>query len=253
MNNRKIGLALSGGAALGSAHIGVLKALDENGISIHSISGTSVGALIAALYAFGKNWEEIAKIAKDLDWLDISDMTLSKFGLLSNHKIRDMLHEHIGEAQMENSHFPMAVIATDATSGERVLINRGPVDEAVMASTCIPGIFVPVEKDDQLLIDGGVVENVPCSPFIENKLECDFLIAVNLNAEYATKRPENLIQTLLNSFQFMMVSASKMQSDDADLIIAPDLSAFNGYETDQADGLIEKGYEACIESLKYLD
>ena len=143
--NKKIGLALGGGAVLGAAHIGVLKALKEHDISISYVSGTSIGAFVSAFLAFEKTWEEIEEIAKDLNWLDISGMSLSQFGLLSNKKLGKLIEEYIGDVNFEEAKIPVAMIATDITSGDKVVLDKGNIAQAVMASTCISGIFVPVE------------------------------------------------------------------------------------------------------------
>src|SRR6056297_1172026 len=162
--NKKIGLALGGGAVLGAAHIGVLKALKEHDIQICFVSGTSIGAFVAAFVAFGKTWKEIEEIAKDLNWLDVTSISLFQSGLLSNKKMVELIANHIGDVNIEDANIPAAMIATDITTGKKIVINKGKVAQAVMASTCIPGIFAPVEIGDKLLVDGGIVENVPITP-----------------------------------------------------------------------------------------
>ncbi|HDP97696.1 MAG TPA: patatin, partial [bacterium] len=160
----KIGLALGGGAVLGAAHIGVLKAMEELDIPVHFVAGTSIGALVAALYAFGKDYKQIEKIAAELDWLDVSGLSLSQYGLLSNKKLGKIINKAIGDVDFEDARIPLAMIATDISHGKEVVLKQGNVATAVMASTCIPGIFIPVEIEGKLLVDGGVVENVPISP-----------------------------------------------------------------------------------------
>ncbi|HDQ46136.1 MAG TPA: patatin [bacterium] len=239
---KKIGLALGGGAVLGAAHIGVLKALEEYDIPIRYISGTSIGAFISIFYAFGKRWKEIEEIAKELNWLDVSGLSLSKLGLLSNKKLGERIKETIGDVTFDQADIPLAMIATDITSGEKIVFKEGDVITAVMASTCIPGIFIPVEMDDRLLVDGGLVENVPVSPLKE--MGADFIIGVDLNAEYSRKKPENIVDILLRSFVFTLMSATESQKEKAHILIQPDLSAFNMVDIGQADALIETGYDA---------
>lgn len=167
MKNKKIGLALGGGAVLGAAHIGVLKALEDYGYEITSITGTSIGAFVASLYAFGLPVAEIEKLALKLRWIDISELSLSQFGLLSNENLGDIVIENITGENIEESKIPLAVIATNITSGEKVVLKEGNIKSAVMASTCLPGVFIPVNINNDLLIDGGVTENVPVSPLLE--------------------------------------------------------------------------------------
>ena len=246
--NKKIGLALGGGAVLGAAHIGVLKALKEHDISISYVSGTSIGAFVSAFLAFEKTWEEIEEIAKDLNWLDISGMSLSQFGLLSNKKLGKLIEEYIGDVNFEEAKIPVAMIATDITSGDKVVLDKRNIAQAVMASTCIPGIFVPVEIEDRLLVDGGIVENVPITPLED--MGAEVIIGVDLNAEHARKKPENIIEVLLRSFDFLIKTATELQTAEADILIKPDLSDFNMVDIDQADDLIEVGYKEAIKILQ---
>jgi len=243
----KIGLAFGGGAVLGAAHIGVLKALEEYEIKPACIAGTSIGSFVGAFYAFGKNSSEIEEIGMDLKWLDISGLSLSHFGLLSNKKMAKLLGENIGEARFDHARTPLSIIATDIATGEKVSINSGSVAAAVTASTCIPGIFNPVEIDGRLLVDGGIVENVPVSPLIE--MGAEMIIGVDLISGYSHKRPHNIIEVLLNSFLFALQTASKIQTEEADILVKPDLSAFNMVDTGQTPELIKKGY---LETMKIL-
>jgi NTE family protein len=178
---KNIGLALGGGAILGAAHIGVLSALEERKIKITSIAGTSIGAFIAALYAFGLTPEKIEAKVTDLNWLDAAGFSISKYGLLSNEKLGDIMKKTVGDAQLEDAEIPLAVVATDIAAGERFVFKEGNVAESVRASSCIPGIFVPVEVGTRLLVDGGLVENVPISPLKE--MGAEPIMGVDLNAK----------------------------------------------------------------------
>ncbi len=250
VSKKKVGLALGGGAVLGAAHIGVLRALDEFDIKVSYLAGTSIGAFISAFYGFGKSWQEIQSITTDLDWLDISKISLSQFGLLSNKKLGDIVIDTIGEKSFEDADIPIAMIATDITSGERVVLRQGDIATAIMASACIPGIFIPVEIDDRLLVDGGIVENVPVTPLRD--MGADFIIGVALNAIHSHNKPENIVEVLLNSFDFTIRTATRLQTSEADILINPDLSDFNMINSKQAEDLIEIGYKAAKEKLKEL-
>ena len=130
---QKIGLALGGGAVLGAAHIGVLKAFEENDIRLAALTGTSIGAFIAALYAFGKSADEISEFVHELDWLDVTSLSLSKFGLLSNEKMGERLTEILGEVRFDQAKIPFALVATDLSSGKKELLKQGEVARAVTA------------------------------------------------------------------------------------------------------------------------
>ncbi len=246
--NKKIGLALGGGAILGAAHIGVLRAFDEFDISISFITGTSIGAFVSALYAFDKNWKEIEKIAINLNWLDVSGITLSQYGLLSNKKLGDLITETIGDVNFEKSNIPLAMVAANIFDGEKVILKKGNVAQAVMASTCIPGVFIPVEINKNLLVDGAIVENVPISPL--KKMEADFIIGVDLNAKHKYKKPENVVEVLVNAFDITLINATKLQTERADILITPDLTSFNLIDPDQVPDIIEKGYLEAKKVLK---
>lgn len=244
---QKIGLALGGGAVLGTAHIGVLRAIHELEIEIDYIAGTSIGALIAGLYANGISWEEIEIMTKDLRWLDLSGPTFSKLGLLSNSKMGDLIREKIGEVNLEDSNIPVAMIAADIETLEKIILTKGEVARASMASACVPGIFTPVEIDNRLLVDGGIVESVPVSPL--RKMGADIIIAVDLNSENKSIRPRSLIQVLLRTFSLSSNIATKYQLSNVDVLIAPDLSEFNVTDIKQSSDLIQKGYDEAIKVL----
>lgn len=245
---KKIGLALGGGAVLGAAHVGVLKAIEELDLEISYIAGTSIGAFVAAFYAFGKTPAEIEEIALELTWMDISGVSLFKSGLLSNEKLGELISKHIGDESIENAKIPLAMIATDISSGKKVVLKKGLVAKGVMASTCLPGIFIPVEMDDVTLVDGGIVENVPIDTIKE--MGADFVIGIDLNAKNKYEKPNNILDVIMNSFHFTLKAAAKYQTQNADLLITPDLSKFNMADTSQVKDLIEKGYK---DSLKLLE
>lgn len=246
-----MGLALGGGAVLGAAHIGVLKALEEREARIEFITGTSIGAFVAALYAFGKNWKEINEISCKLKWMDITSISLSRYSLLSNEKFGELLVDHIGDQRIEDADIPLAIIATDASKGEKVILREGSVAQAVMASTCIPGLFKPVKIGGRMLLDGGIVENVPIKTLRE--IGAEYVIGVDLNAEHEYKDPENILDVLMNSFHFIMQQAAKLQTENADLLIKPDLSTFDRADTSQIQEIINKGYEDAMKILEDKD
>ncbi|MDT8338101.1 MAG: patatin-like phospholipase family protein [Sulfurimonas sp.] len=250
LKDKKIGLALGGGAVLGAVHVGVLKALEEEDIKIKAICGTSAGAIVAALYAFGKTPQEIEKIVVEFEWKKLSSLTLSKYGLLSNEKIGEIIKHNIGKKNFEDANIPLGMMATDITTGEKVILNKGSVADAVVASTCIPGIFIPVEIEERLLVDGGIVENVPLS-CLKDK-DVDFLIGVDLVPERSYKKPENVIEVLYNSFNFLVKINKKAQTKEADLTIKPDLSKYNAVDMSQMKELIDLGYKETKRILKEL-
>jgi len=246
--NRKVGLALGGGVVLGAAHVGVIRAVEEAGIKVSFLGGTSAGALVAALYAFGMPWKEMRELLCGLNWLDISKVSLSRFGVLSMSRLEELLEEHLGEAQFQEADIPLAIIATDISSGEKVVLKQGPVAKAVMASSCVPGVFTPVELDGRLLVDGGMLENVPVSALRE--MGAEFIIGVDLNARQNFSRPDNIIELLINAVNLTLQNATGLQTGQADLLIEPDLSRFSVTDTSQINELVEEGYQSAREQLQ---
>lgn len=177
--NTRIGLALGGGAAKGIAHIGVLKAFEEEQIKIHCISGTSAGALIASYYAFGRPAESILSICSTLNLSKIINFTFERGGLFSTNAIREMIHRDLGDVRIEDAEIPLAICATDIETGEQLIFREGNLADVVCASMAVPGLFVPVEIDGRILVDGGLVENVPISPLA--KMGAGITVAVDLS------------------------------------------------------------------------
>jgi NTE family protein len=245
---KKMGLALGGGAVLGAAQVGVLRVIDEYEIRITHVTGTSIGAFVAAFFAYGKSWKEIQEIAGELKWLDITGISLSRFALLSNKKLGELIVKHIGDKKIEDADIPLAMVAADIATGEKIVLKKGPVAQAVMASTCIPGVFNPVEIDGKMLVDGGVVENVPVNTLKD--LGAKRTIAVDLNSQHSYGSPENILDVIMNSYHYTMQASAELQTKDADILLKPDLSAFNRSNMDQVDNLMEKGYKDAKKQLK---
>lgn len=237
-----VGLALSGGAIRGAAHIGVLKVFEAHRIPIDFISGTSIGALVGTLYAFGLSAERIQEIAVDLDWLDVSKFIIPKMGLLSNESMGELLEKLLGPAVIEESKIPLAIVAADVNTGEKVVFRSGPVGHAVMASSCIPGIFAPVQDDGRLLVDGLVVENVPISPLLA--WNADVIVAVDLSGERKYKNADDIIDVIMNAFEIAVDTHTATLLKHADVVIQPRVARFSRTHSDQVMSLIEEGERA---------
>ena len=242
-----IGVALGGGAVYGAAHVGVLRALEESGVSIKFIAGTSIGAFIAALYACGKSPDEIEKTLIQLNWLDISRFKLSRLGLLSNDKLGDQLLKSTGVNDFGETKIPLGVVATDVSSGDHVVMTDGDIGQAVQASTCVPGIFIPVERDGQMLVDGGLVDNVPVS--VVRKLGAQYTVGVDLSRSRPYQKPDDLVDVLINSIDIAIDNATRIQTSDADFLITPTLSSGSRTDTGRVAELVKDGYESTCKQL----
>ncbi|MBT8444544.1 MAG: patatin-like phospholipase family protein, partial [Gammaproteobacteria bacterium] len=177
-DRNKIGVALGGGAVYGAAHIGVLRALEEAGVSIDYVAGTSIGAFVAAMFAAGVSLDDAEQTLLDLGWLDISRISPSRMGFMSNDKLGKELERVAGIDAIEDADIPLGIVATDICSGECIVLTEGDLSLAVRASTCVPGIFIPVEEDGKVLVDGGLVDNVPVSAVRD--LGAEYVIAVDV-------------------------------------------------------------------------
>lgn len=243
----RVGVALSGGASRGIAHIGVLQALKDNGIKIDFLSGTSIGAMVAALYAFGIPIEDIHRRAREMSWLRISSVKISKTALLSNRIMGEIIEDFLGDANIEDSLIPLAIVTTDISHGKKVVLRSGNVSRAVMASTAIPGIFSPIYIDGRLLVDGFLVDNVPIS--ILKEMGADVTIGVNLGTLKEYREPKGIINIIMNAFDIAIDANTSLTSQGADVLIAPKLSEIELSDSARDSRLFDEGYSAALFSL----
>lgn len=177
----KIGLALGCGSARGMAHIGVLKVLERHRISVDIVSGTSMGAFIGGAYASGADVGVLEKVALTVDWKMTAMMfrpTVSHAGLVSGERIKRFLEDGLGNPNIEDLPRPFACVATDILTGEEIVMDRGPLIEAIRASISIPTFFIPVHSKHRFLADGGVVNPVPVD--LARRMGADIVIGVNV-------------------------------------------------------------------------
>lgn len=185
---KKIGLALGSGAVRGWAHMGVIQAMEELGVPIHLVAGTSMGSLVGAFHVTGK-LEVLRNLSHELDWrqaLYFFDVTLPKSGLIDGQKIKEFIDRSVGDIKIEELESPFRAVATDLVTGREVVIDKGDIIEAVRASISVPGIFTPVRLGEMLLVDGGLVNPVPVS--VARAMGADIVIAVDLNHDIQEKR-----------------------------------------------------------------
>ena len=251
---RTLGLALGGGAARGLAHLGVLKVLDEAGVRADVVCGTSAGSIVAALYAGGYSWETIADVTRSLDWVDFVQPVFPKMGLVRADKLERRLEELLGDRTIEEREIPFRAVTVDLIQGEHDVIGPGPVSRAVRASCSIPGIFEPVELGERVLVDGGVLNDVPVD--VCRAMGADFVIAVDLNNDVIQgRKPENVFNVLMYSFA-VMTRAGRTAGGFGDSkwmkVIAPDLADFNYYNLKRIDELIERGEAAARRAMPEL-
>ncbi len=245
------GIALGGGAARGAAHIGVLRALQEHDTRPDFITGTSIGALVGGLYAFGVDLDDLRKAAMGLRWVDMAAATLSRYGLLSNGEIGKLVARFVGDKRLEDAPIPFAALATDIHSGTPVVLKEGRLIDAIVASTSIPGIFVPAQHQGRMLVDGGLVENVPLSPL--KAMGAEVLMAVDINGGRRYDKPQNVIDVILNAMDIAIDTTTQSQLRDADVVISLDLADYSRTDGRDVRELVAEGYRGGVLALKQLD
>lgn len=179
MTTRRLGLALSGGAARGMAHVGVLHTLDEAGIPVACIAGTSAGSLAGAMYAAGYRGQRLTDMALAVRWRDIARPARSPLGLFSFEPLESFLAQLLGDCNFARLEMPYAAVAADLHTGQAVVLAEGRLAPAVRASCSVPGLVTPVEIGGRQLVDGAIANNLPIS--VVRKLGADVVLAVNLH------------------------------------------------------------------------
>jgi NTE family protein len=245
---KKVGLVLGGGAARGMAHIGVIKVLVENKIPIHYIAGTSSGALFGALFSGGMNPYDMAKKARETDWLKLVRVKISASGPITGEGIERLIIDCIGNKNIQDLRIPLAVVATDIKTGEKVIITKGNIAKAVHASSAIPGIFSPVQFDGKLLVDGLVVDNLPVSTVKE--MGADFIIAVDVIPKVKLDQWEpNVLSVIERSVDISCREHSNMEKSHADIIIDPVDKNYSGLSLNEAEKFVKMGEIAALKAL----
>lgn len=245
-----IGLALGGGSARGLAHLGIVKAFNDAGIKINYLAGTSIGAIIASAYAFGASVDGLIEYAAQLNWRSLTGFTWSRGGMASNDEIGRIIERFCGKKNIEDATIPLAIVATEITSGKRVILRKGNLARAVMASCCYPGVFTPINIDDHMLVDGGLIENIPVPTL--KMMGADIIAAVDLNAEPNLYQPHSVIDILVNAFEIAIHTNSQIYFKKADVKIRLHLGAFNSTDFSKAKELAAEGYEEGIMAAKKL-
>jgi NTE family protein len=231
----RIGLALGGGAARGFAHIGVIKALEAQGIVPDIVVGTSAGSVVGALYASGYNGFQLQKIALEMDEATISDWALPLFGkssgVLKGEALQSYVNKAVHNLPMEKLKIPFGCVATDLKTGQPILFQRGNTGMAVRASSAVPSVFQPVSIGSHTYVDGGLVAPVPVR--YAREMGADFIIAVNISSATEGAATASSLDVLMQTFSIMGQRLNHFELKDADIVITPALGTmgsndFNG-------------------------
>lgn len=217
----RVGLALGGGFARGIAHIGVLRVLNEEGIPIDYIAGTSVGALIGSAYAAGTSLEEMEIQGLATRFKDFGRWTLSRLGMATNDRLEDFLHRLTSVKHFEELEIPLCIVATDLVLGESVEFTEGELAPALRASCAYPGLFLPVEYQGRVLVDGFLTALVPSEAV--RHMGADVVIGVHLEPGLLRNKPRNTIEVIGRSFSIIQAAAHMPWRDYVDVLLQPDV------------------------------
>lgn len=239
---KKVGLALGGGSARGFANIGVLKVFEREKIPIHSIVGSSMGALVAGVYCLGKPVEELQAEAEKFSWRELVDMTFPRIAITKGEKIGKIINRLTEGKGFSDCKIPIGITATDIRNGQELLFTKGDYQKIIQASCSWPGFFPPVAIDSHLLSDGGLRHSVP-TKWVKD-MGANFIIAVKLGFEPLDIDPKNIFQLMMQSIQIMGEELDKFQSMQADVIIEPNLKNINQLDFPKAKEIIARGEEA---------
>ena len=246
-----IGVALGGGFARGMAHIGVLKVLEEEGIPINIVAGTSVGALIGASYCSGLPLEDLEKVAHSCRFTTFARWTVSRYGFASNDRMVSFLTRTLKVKTFEELRIPLGVTATDFNSGEGVVFHSGSIIDPVRASCAYPGMFLPVEIRGRYLVDGMLSHPVPTRPLRD--MGAERVLAIHLKGTWTKGgAPRHLFDVIGQSFAIAQDAMSSLWRDAADIVVEPDVAGFAYDDFKRAGDLIRSGEVAMRQALPEL-
>jgi NTE family protein len=244
----RIGLALGGGFARGIAHAGVLKVLEQNHVPIDVIAGVSAGAIVAAAYASGASPEEIARAGCSMRFTDVARWSINRMGFVGSDRMEKFLKRLLKAFRFEDMKLPLAVVATDLSTGEPVLFrDTGDVNLPIRASCSYPGLFQPVKMGDLTLVDGAMSMEVPA--LVARKLGATRVISVHLPMQGQASAPQNMFQVVNRSFQIMQKHMEDGWRRMSDVVIVPQVDAVQWDEFASAQMLIEAGEKAAEKAL----
>jgi NTE family protein len=239
-----IGLALSGGATFGAAHVGVLQVLEENGIRPHMVAGTSAGALIGAAYCAGVPLSEIETFFRTMNWPTLLRLSIrNSLSIFDTQPMEEFLRKKIGDIEFQDLKIPFAAVACDIHTGARVILDRGALAPAIRASAAIPGLFSPVEVNGRLLVDGGIVDNLPVEQV--RAMGARYVISSDVSHRGPnSKKPENLFEIMLSMIYIMQSRAALPLEDASDCYIRPQVSQYSPWGFKDVPQVTEAGRKA---------
>ncbi|WAA13703.1 patatin-like phospholipase family protein [Fervidibacillus halotolerans] len=248
MAEPKIGLALGAGGARGLAHLGVLKVFEQEKIPISYIAGSSIGAIVGSFYAAGQKIEQLEKFSIAFKRKYFLDFTVPKLGFIAGNRLKDFIRIFSYNKNIEDLHIPVAIVATDIETGEKVVFRKGPVADAVRASIAIPGIFTPEKIDGRMLVDGGVVDRVPVS--VVKEMGADIVIGVDVAGFKKNAQIQSIYDIILQSIDIMQMEIVRNRGYKSDVIIQPPVQMFSSYSFTNVEEIIQLGEKEAKKRMK---
>lgn len=248
MENPRIGLALGSGGARGFAHLGVIKVLKDEGIPIHLIAGSSMGALVGSFYGAGIDMDRLYKLSTAFKRKYFLDFTVPKMGFIAGKKVKEFIKVFTHGKNIEDLTIPLGIVATDLLTGEKVVFKNGPVADAVRASISIPGIFVPEKNNGRILVDGGVSDRVPVS--VAKEMGADIVIAVDVSMVKRNAEITSIYDVIMQSIDIMQTEIINKREGAADIMLRPPVEIYSSRAFTNIEELILLGEE---EAKKHLD
>jgi NTE family protein len=244
----KVGLVLSGGGARGISHIGVIKALHELGVQVDCVAGTSAGSIVGSLYAYGYEPDKILEIILVSSFFKSLRPAWTWTGLLSLDGLRDILLKHMPENSFESLKKPMIVAVTNIKSGKSEYFSSGELIPTILASSCVPAVFNPIQFKGNLYVDGGVLDNLPAQII---RQQCDFLIGSNCNCINEDFDVKNLRSVIERSLMMGIDANTGNNKKLCDVLIdPPQVGRVSGFDVSKAKELFEIGYQFTKQNFK---
>ncbi|MFZ2938509.1 MAG: patatin-like phospholipase family protein [Candidatus Omnitrophota bacterium] len=284
VGDRLVGLALGVGVAYGFCHIGVLKVIEEEKIPVDVISGSSIGAIIAGLWVTGRNSDEILEITQEFRepkyiW-NLIDLTWPLAGFIKGNKLYNFLKKYFGNKTFYDVRLPLKIVASDIKKKEPIIIEKGLLVDAIMASCAMPGVFLPFAFKENILFDGGLIHPLPTEPLFmmglskiiavnvtpsredninqREKLKAQFGIAIeavkkrkwyDLNNYFKEKFKSNIIETIFTSIEFMQSELAQKEAQLADIVLHPNTEGMHWLELSRAKEFAKRGEEEARRNL----
>ncbi|MDP4085707.1 MAG: patatin-like phospholipase family protein [Bacillota bacterium] len=241
MERPRIGLALGSGGARGFAHLGAIKILKDEGIPIHMIAGSSMGALVGCFYGAGTNLDRLYQLSTAFKRKYFLDFTVPKMGFIKGNKVKEFIRIFTHGKNIEELSLPIGVVATDLLTGEKIVFKKGPVAEAVRASISIPGIFIPEKVNGRILVDGGVSDRVPVS--VAREMGADIVIGIDVSRVKRNAEITSIYDVIMQSFDIMQTEIVLNRENASDIMICPKVEMYSSRAFTNIEEIIVIGEE----------